>query len=344
MKEMKILFLTHAYPNYVPDLLLHGLRKLLGPGVVDYPRKDCLYAGVLGLGVCPQNQLCPDWFPADDGKIDRTDIAAKLNCDYFDWVVSDYRALGLFKRMAPSTRIKLAIVDGEDRPVPIPPGPYVICRRETDGSDFSIPLPMGLPEEVLTWIAGYDDLPKRYSIGFLGSTRDDQRRRIAETIAAHYPDALLQATAVPTEENQLPEGRFGRDEYYRSMQQCRMVLSLAGAGYDTFRFWENAACNAVHIAARMPLQLPHDFVDGAHIVRFNDIDQLRRRIDLCLSRPQACVDLIRDGRHHLMQYHLTTSRAAYFIDRIQHAYRGLTAQPLSKGSVSDDSICPHAHH
>ena len=56
---MKILFITHWYPNYVPDLLLHGLRKLMGPDVVDFPRKDCLYEGVLGLGVCPPDQLCP---------------------------------------------------------------------------------------------------------------------------------------------------------------------------------------------------------------------------------------------------------------------------------------------
>jgi hypothetical protein len=50
---MNILFLTHPYPNYGPDLLLHGLRKLLGPAVVDFPRKDCVYEGILGLGVCP---------------------------------------------------------------------------------------------------------------------------------------------------------------------------------------------------------------------------------------------------------------------------------------------------
>ncbi|MCP4252938.1 MAG: hypothetical protein GY775_05940 [Candidatus Scalindua sp.] len=43
---MKILFITDSFPNYVPDLLLHGLRKLLGEQVVDYPRKECLYEGV----------------------------------------------------------------------------------------------------------------------------------------------------------------------------------------------------------------------------------------------------------------------------------------------------------
>ncbi len=44
------------------------------PGQWIFPRKDCLYQGVLGLGVCPPNQLCPGWFPADNGEIDRDDI------------------------------------------------------------------------------------------------------------------------------------------------------------------------------------------------------------------------------------------------------------------------------
>ena len=45
---MRILFICHPYPNYVPDLLLHGLRKIIGDDVVDFPRKDILYDGILG--------------------------------------------------------------------------------------------------------------------------------------------------------------------------------------------------------------------------------------------------------------------------------------------------------
>ena len=65
---MKLLFLTHPYPNYVPDLLLHGLRKLVGPTVVDYPRKDCVYDGVLGLGVCPPISSAPVGFHRTAGR------------------------------------------------------------------------------------------------------------------------------------------------------------------------------------------------------------------------------------------------------------------------------------
>jgi hypothetical protein len=318
---MRILFITHPYPNYVPDLLLHGLRKLMGPDVVDYPRKDCLYEGVLGLGVCPPDQRCPGWFPDDAGlHIDREDIWTKLGRGYFDLVVCDIRAYPALRERTTGIEHRLVLIDGEDRPVHIPPGPYVICRRETDGTDFSIPLPMALPEEILHWITRYDDEPKRYSIGFLGSTAMDGRRRIAETLSAHYDDLLLATTAVPTAENLSPEGRHSRDDYYRQLQACRIVLSLPGAGLDTFRFWENSACNAVHLAASIPLLIPNEFIDNHHYRRFRDPGEaLRRQVDATLEDAQRGQEMIIANRHHLVQHHLTTARARYFLRQTQLA-------------------------
>jgi hypothetical protein len=214
----------------------------------------------------------------------------------------------------------VALIDGEDRPSPVRPGNYVLFRRETDGSDFSIPLPMGLPEEIFEWIASYDAMTKCYSIGFLGSTHDGRRMDLIQTLAARYPDCLFSASAVPSGDDPYPEGRFGRDDYYRELQRCRFVLSLAGAGCDTFRFWENAACNAVHAAQHMPLYLPDDFEEGVSIVRFADIDRLHRRLDHFDANPEASRDLIRNSRLRLFQNHLTTSRARYFLERLRRAF------------------------
>jgi hypothetical protein len=320
--RMKILFLTHAYPNYVPDLLLHGLRKLIGADVVDYPRKDCLYQGVLGLGVCPANQLCPGWFPDDNGEIDRLDIPAKVARGYFTHVVSDVRALNHWRDQLYSAPRPPVLIDGEDRPFPVRPGNHILCRRETDGSDYSIPLPMALPEEIFRWITSYDEAPKRYSIGFLGSTPDGRRRELIAALAGRYPNCLFSASTVPSADNPFPEGRFGRDEYYRELQKCRMVLSLPGSGFDTFRFWENAACNALHLAQRFPLYLPDDFESGTSILRFADIDQLHRVIEQADSNGDACREMIMNSRLRLFQSHLTTSRARYFLDRIRCALGG----------------------
>jgi hypothetical protein len=316
---MRILFLTHPYPNYVPDLLLHGLRKLFGPDVVDFPRKDCLYNGVLGLGVCPPNQLCPGWFPEDRGQIDREDIAAKIQRGYFTYIVSDIRAAGSWMEAIERSRSLAAIIDGEDRPTRFQAGRYVIFRRETDGSDYSVPLPMALPEEIFSWITAYDSLPKKYTLGFLGSTHDGKRKEFLEHLQRWFPDSLFSASIVPSDNHPFPDGRYGRDAYYRELQQCRFVLSLAGAGLDTFRFWENAACNAVHLAPRFRLFIPDDFVTGHGIVRFSNLDQLKASVERIAGANGDSEEIIVNGRLNLIRCHFTTARARYLLDRLHQA-------------------------
>ena len=318
---MKILFLTNPYPNYVPDLLLHGLRKLIGPHVIDFPRKDCLYEGVLGLGVCTEGQLCPGWFPDDGEEVDRDDLEAKAKAGHFDLIVCDYRSLPTYtlKFNRPSQR--LAIIDGEDRARPIPTGQYALFRRETDGTDHSIPLPMSLPEEIFNWITSYDQLPKQHTIGFLGSTQDDDRKRLADQLLQWYPDALLHATAVPSDEVPMPDGRVGRDLYYQRLQQCRTVLSLPGAGWDTFRFWENSACNSIHASQRSPLFVPDGFREDIHLLIFEHAHELRFKLDRMLEKDGGDRSMIPMRRHHLLNHHLTIHRARYFIDRVNHAFK-----------------------
>ncbi len=321
---MNILFLTHSYPDYVPDFLLHGLRKLLGEKVVDYPKKECLYNG-LQNGNHPEIYSDPFWFPADKGNIDRNDIENRLKNKFFDYVICDVHALSLFNRMLDrltGIQIKVVIIDGEDFPAKINPGSFVICRRETDGTDYSIPLPMALPEEIFNRISSYNYNPKSYSIGFLGSVgkQSESRRTLIEKIASYYPDSLLQAAPISESENKHPDERVGLDSYYDNLQRCSVVLTLRGAGYDTFRFWENAACNALHVSEAMPLFIPDDFKDKRDILRFSDIDQLRSIIDSHLSDRKETEQIIQNSNQHLKNYHLTTKRATYFLDRIKRTF------------------------
>jgi hypothetical protein len=318
---MNILFLTHPYPNYVPDLLLHGLRKLMGEKVVDYPRKESLYKGAF-MGVSPDDQICPNWFPPEEAGIDRTDIASKILKGFFRYIICDVRAFPLLQNMVSKWPPGSVLVDGEDFPVKISPGPYAICRRETDGTNFCIPLPMALPEEIFHWISSYDTIEKSYAIGFLGSVGDfySERKTIVEEIAKYYPDSLLCATQIPSENNPSPAGRLGRNDYYMSIQKCRIVLTLRGAGFDTFRFWENAACNAVHLSQKMRLFIPNDFEEGQSILRFLDIDNLRRLIDLVLENKINSQQIAENGRNHLINFHLTTKRAVYLLDKLSEIF------------------------
>lgn len=345
MTELRILFLTHPLPSYVTDLLLHGLRKLLGSNVIDYPRKDSLYSGHL-LGVSIEDESCPQWFPNDNASIDRDDILRKVRTGYFNYIIFDLRlvvdikanqygyadfyfngirSIPLFQDDQYELPNGLVLIDGEDYPSAVPMGPYVICRRETSCSDYNIPLPMALPEEISAWIKTFDKTPKRYSIGFIGSSREfyhgGSRADILQVLSNRYKDTCFKETALPSQLIPRPEGRLNREDYYVTMQSCKIVLSLRGEGYDTFRFWENAAMNAVHVSQSMPLLIPNDFTHNVNIFKCANINELIRTIDNILDGDVDSETIIKQSHLHLERFHTTTKRAAYLLEELHKAFR-----------------------
>jgi Glycosyl transferases group 1 len=308
---MNILMLCAPHPNYVPDLLLHGMRKLFGDSVVDFPRKDCIYDGICGQ---PNLDRVPGLM-ADDAGVDRDDVGGKLAAGFYDFVLCDVRAFNAQLGLLQNSRCPLAVIDGEDFAARINPGPYVILRRETDGNDFSIPLPMALPEEVLDWIDRHADTPKTHSIGFLGSRSKytPDRNAMLDEIARQFPDSLVNAWEM--------EGQWhGREGYYHALQSCKLVLNLPGAGLDTFRYWENAACNSAHIAKRMDLLIPHDFRDGREILRFDGLRELSYKVEQVMSDRLDWRDMAGRSREWLRAHHTTLHRARQTIDRLKIAF------------------------
>jgi predicted O-methyltransferase YrrM len=313
IKMMNILMLCDGYPNYVPDLLLHGLRKLLGVNVVDYPRKDVLYEGLLGQPYLDKVV----GLMADDSEVDRSDIKAKMINGFFDIVICDIRALNDDNRaLLRENTCALALIDGEDVPAQIKPGNYVILRRETDGDDFSVPLPMALPVEIMNWIDLHAETPKTHSIAFLGSRSQHtpDRNEMLDELLRMFPDALIGSW-------DSSGGKWqGRDAYYHNLQSCKVVLSLPGAGYDTFRYWENAACSAAHVAKRMPLLIPNDYRDGREIIKFSDIRDLARTVERIVSDDLDWREFAARARRWLRAHHTTERRAQTTLDRLSVAF------------------------
>ena len=303
--------LTSAYPNYVPDLVLHGLRKLFGERVVDFPRKDCVYEGI-----CGQPNLDPvPGFMAADGAVDREDIGAKLAKGHFDLVICDIRAFNDRLALLQASICPLALLDGEDFAVPIRPGPYAILRRETDGNDFSIPVQMAVPAEILAWIDRHAGTEKTHSVGFLGSRGKltPDRNAMLDELARIFPDGLIGAWAVG-------ETAPGRDGYYRKLQSCKVVLTLPGAGNDTFRYWENSACAAVHVCKRMTLFIPDEFREDREIIKFDGIYELAAKVERILDGRIDANAMAERQRQWLLAHHTTERRAATMIDRLRRAF------------------------
>jgi len=308
---VNILMLCSAYPNYVPDLLLHGLRKLLGDAAVDYPRKDALYDGVCG----PPHLDRVEGLMPDDRGVDRDDLGDKMANGFFDFVFVDLRAFNESLPLLQRNICPLAIIDGEDAPTRIAPGPFVILRRETDGNDNSIPLPMSMPVEVLAWIDRHADQPKTHSVGFLGSRSKftPDRNAMLDELARMFPDGLISSWEIDAQPR-------GRDEYYRQMQSCRVVLTLPGAGFDTFRYWENAACRAVHVAKTMPLFIADDFRQDREIMRFSGLYELACIVEKMARDDLAWQEFGQRSHDWLLAHHTTERRAQQTLDNLKRAF------------------------
>jgi glycosyltransferase involved in cell wall biosynthesis len=171
----------------------------------------------------------------------------------------------------------------------------------------------------------------------LGNAHDDARKKLIDQLQTWYPDSLFEATAVPSDRDSGPSGRIGRDASYRALQKCRFVLNLAGAGWDTFRFWENSACNSVHISQRMPLLIPSDFTDGEHLIRFDKLMTLRKRMDTVLEQPDLYGSMVAMNRFHLVNNHLTTNRARYFIEMVQRTFQ-MNSQTKPNQAKTEGSV------
>src|SRR5712671_4352045 len=109
---MRVLYLSGATgADYQCDMLLHGIRTLLGPDCVDVNKLEFMY----------QNWPHPPFYSIysllPDIEIDRTDIGGKIRARYFDLIIYGsihrYREHGeLVRSLYPRNRI--VYIDGED--------------------------------------------------------------------------------------------------------------------------------------------------------------------------------------------------------------------------------------
>lgn len=94
---MKVLYISPAsHPDYLCDMIFHGLRSLLGPEVVDVKKLWYLYRQPFEAGGHSLAELPGRGFSLygllDELPVDRDDIEAKLGNHYFDLVI--YGSIG----------------------------------------------------------------------------------------------------------------------------------------------------------------------------------------------------------------------------------------------------------
>lgn len=120
-RHPRILYINGPLEDYLGDAILHGLRRLFGSSVVDYPKCEHMYAGcnpavlkqIRGGGFSLYTGLL------EDVPIDRFNIEYKIAAGFFDLVIfaDVWRQFGFFHQFLPYLRATTTLViDGQDSP------------------------------------------------------------------------------------------------------------------------------------------------------------------------------------------------------------------------------------
>lgn len=292
-----VLFLADPSEDYVADTLFHGLRSVLGPDVVDYPKRDFLYAsypkerqgdlygrGFTIYGLLEDIPLQRDDAPARaiDGEFDVV-IVGTIWRDWHWWV-------DIHARLPPSVR--KAVVDGADVPWMYPYGPtwwksprgWALPRAHRRATYFKREW-----TRATGWLRWWGLVPPPLS---------DQLP--LEPIAISYPAEKV-VPEVPAKRQQFathvvdPEvaERLGRgqtgysfeneSDYAADLRASRFGITMRKAGWDALRHYEIAGNGAVpcfRALRRKPARCaPHGLVPGANCIAYENADDLVRQVE-----------------------------------------------------------------
>ena len=331
----RVLFLTGGSDDYVADSLLHGLRELLGPRVVDAPRADQLYddqgperrARRYGRAFTLYGGLL------EDIDVDRTWISERLASGEFDVVVIGdlWRRSGALGDVLPilPKATALAVVDGADTPKMYPyapafwrrPGGLTLPRAHRRGIYFK----REITPATAFWRC-FGLLPGALAER-LGATR--ALREIAISIpasavigddAATAPrDRLFQSHIVDPEVAAAVGASVAKpfdtqDEYYADLRASRFGITVKREGWDALRHYEIAAAGAIpcfrHLAAKPPRCAPHGLVDGVNCLAYDDVAALQARIAALTPEQERT---LRAGALAWARDHTTRAEAARFL-------------------------------
>jgi hypothetical protein len=291
----RVLLVTTDSSDYLADTLVHGLRLLLGEGLVETPRRDPLYT-----------DFPSEWRGRQYGRgftlysgsldpipIDRSGTRERLAAGEFDLlVIGDiWRCYGTFVDLLPlAGDTPIAVLDGVDSEAPVPyeprwwrrpsgwflPRPHrraVYFKRELTPrtrwfrSYLTNPVARRPPRSMRPISFG---IPEHLVLDELPPKRKDFPAHVVDPEVAHRVGA---ATSYAFAD----EGA-----YYEDLRASRFGITTRRGGWDCMRHYEIAASGCVvcfrGLSSKPDSCAPHG-LDGSNALDYDDADGLLGRIE-----------------------------------------------------------------
>lgn len=302
----RVLFVLPARPHYGLDVLYEGLCCVLGDeNVVDFPWKDTLHGHVpreLANYPCTFDRRGEPWSLAA--------ITEALGRGEFDMILMGdvEQHVGhetIRSILAAAGNLPVYIVDEQDDPLNSFSetlafmGCDSVCgyfKRELlacwDYGELARPLPFAYADRKVP--AGIRE-DRNIPLFWAGHRQFGTRRLYVERLEQRLGTAL--------------DRTYNQHEYTEALQASRIGLNLFGFGFDTVRYWELAAHGCMIFSERLPICIPHNFVDGESAVFFDDLRDMEEKLDHYLARPEETAAIARRGHDVFLQHHTASARA-----------------------------------
>jgi hypothetical protein len=323
---VRVLFLPDTgIPDFLQDLVFHGLHALLGDDAVEWPPL-ARYRGAEPPSDARAPFLYFDLPPHPGGTLDEL-------VEWSDAIVMPSLRDGALPHVrAALDKRPTAFVDGEDHPYvrgirshvdlyfkreALVSAPWLRTRMPARrlyhrvsgnayghdplrrhvavaGAGNTIPLPFGIVD------VGYEPpREQEYDVAFLARATSPERGRVLAVLESL---GLRVATG----------GDLGWREYMDTLARSRVGISVRGLGYDTMRYWEIPYAGTALLAETPRTVIPGNFRDGEEAL-FAPVDALAARVETALARAD---ELAARGRGALLARHTSVHRAQAILDRL----------------------------
>lgn len=296
---MKILLFTIKQEEYLSDSILHGLRRIYGSNVIDFPKKEFMYRNF----DLPNNQIYGNGFTLfktlDDIYIDRNDIENKIKNKYFDLIIfSEFsRQFKLFLKYRKYIDSRIAIIlDGNDRSKLYPfHGRFwkYFPLQFLDTSYFNF---LTFKREWTPKTLHYRYfIPFSNILGFLlyknialckiSYSVPEEKIYVGPAIKEKlFPKHIVDKGLLEKINNSSSRYFFENEsDYYHDLQISKYGITTKKAGWDCMRHYEIAANGTVMCFKNLKLKptmcAPHDLIPGYNCLNYETYEDLVDQIN-----------------------------------------------------------------
>jgi hypothetical protein len=106
--------------------------------------------------------------------------------------------------------------------------------------------------------------------------------------------------------------------YAEIIAKSKLSISVPGAGFDTYRYWEIPYYGAALVSWKPWINIPNNFIEGESAVFFEDFNELEKKILYCLKTDEWEL-LAKRAREHFLRYHTPAKRAYGILSALRHS-------------------------